>query len=394
VSSPPKLSSRYPRLVWVFLVLLVLTAAALLVRWNGNRLGIRITTTSRTSVFVLEDRDPDFRTPAAGDAVRRFGRDGPWSQMAGTFNIGETVGGCRALGASPDGRHLLVAENVRARLGLFHRESGKPVWETELQSKGGFSAAVVSTNGTVYAIASDGTISGKTLVVLSSNGVPGLQVPLGGFDLVLDEARGALWLAGKTVQRLDLQLNVRAVFREIGWGAVSVDLAPDGSAWVAERKHSDVKGSTNRIVQISPEGQVLRTVPLDISPLCVRVEASDGSVWVTGRELHPTFLQRLLSAVEARTGRLPTGGWLRAQLNRPGWVDRTLCFDAQGGLKCDIRRGGFSIALDPEDGSVWIAGRHRITHHSRTGRLLGQFAGEFPGSQKYVITVPSSEPPE
>src|SRR5439155_17367820 len=162
-----------------------------------------------------------------------------------------------------------------------------------------------------------------------------------GFDIVLDAERDVLWLVGKTIKKCDLELTVlREINDLIRWCAVSVDLNPDGSIWVAEREHPDVKQSSNRILKISPGGTVLKTVNLSWSPLCLRVDRSDGSVWVTGMTSRKPPSARVLEAVEKWTGRLPLGKSVRDFLTRGRVWSRTHKYDSEGRLQHEIKRGG------------------------------------------------------
>jgi len=100
-------------------------------------------------------------------------------------------------------------------------------------------------------------------VVINTNGQIKTRAKIGGFDLVLDEQRKTLWTVGAKIKKCDLDLNVLWEGNLIGWCAVSVDLNPDGSIWVAERQHPNVNGSQDRLLKISPDGSLLKTVKLD-----------------------------------------------------------------------------------------------------------------------------------
>jgi len=86
----------------------------------------------------------------------------------------------------------------------------------------------------------------------------------------------------------------------IRWCAVSVDLNPDGSIWAAEREHPNVLRSQDELLKISSTGEVLKVVKLDFSPLCLRVNHSDGSLWVTGAGSRESKTKKVLDWIEKR----------------------------------------------------------------------------------------------
>jgi hypothetical protein len=318
-----------------------------------------------------------------------FGPNGKPVRKVSGLNICETVGGCRSLSVARDGRFFTVCENVGRKMTAYQVNAGERLWSLT----GEFTSATVAQNGMVYALTSAGTIYGEQTQVIDQAGRIVRQASVGGFDLALDADRNVLWLVGNNVKKCDLELKVLLELNLIRWCAVSVDLDPDGAVWVAERQHPDVAQSTNRIFKISPAGQVLETVGLPFSPLCVRVDRSDGSVWVTGSASKRSATQRLLDSIEKRTGRLAIGKWVPALLTRPRVWSRTHRHDQSGALQCDIGQGGFSLDIDQADGSLWIGGTQKVYHYSRQGTALGQ-SSRASSNQKYVAVVPGSGQPD
>ena len=338
---------------------------------------------SAARLLVLEDCDSDFRTPPFEDAVITFGANGKPARKVTGLNICETVGGCRSLSVDKDGRFFTVCENARQKLTAHKLDTGEQLWSLD----GEFNSATVSQNGMVYALTSSGTIYGKEILLIDQNGRIIRQASVAGFDLAVDDERKVLWLVGKNIKKCDLECNLLFEINCIGWCAVSVDLNLDGSVWVSERQHPNVTGSTNRLIRISPEGQVLKAVGLPFSPLCLRVDRSDGGVWVTGVEAQESAIRHLLDAIEKRTGRLPIGKTIRELLTRPHVWSRTHKYDQNGARVCEMGQGGFSLEIDQADGSLWIGGREKIYHYSRRGAILGQARG-ISADQKYIAVVP------
>ena len=380
---------RWPKLTksrkLVLLVVLILLCGLIAAYWccdPGKGLA-----DSATAIVLLEDCDSDYQTPPFEDAVITFDSKGKPVPKVRDFNICETVGGCRSLSVASDGRFFVVCENVGQKLTAYGLKTGERLWS--LEGDGEFTSATMSQNGMIYALTSAGTIYGKDTLVIDQQGRIAKQATIGGFDLVVDTDRNALWLVGNKVTKCDLELKVLLEVNSIRWCAVSVDLNPDGSIWVAEREHPNVGGSTNRIFQVSATGQVLKSVGLPFSPSCLRVDRSDGSVWVTGGASQPSLVRRLLDSIEKRTGRLPIEKWGLEFLTRPRVWSRTHRYDQSGAFVCEITQGGFSLAIDPADGSLWIAARDRVHHYSRQGTRLGQ-SDRLSSSQKYIAVIPQA----
>ena len=135
-----------------------------------------------------------------------------------------------------------------------------------------------------------------------------------------------------------------------------------------------VNGSQNRLLKISPDGSIVKTIGLNLSPRRVRVDGSDGSVWTTGTNRNfskvgddwPETLAELNELIETET--------------------HTQKYDPEGKLLLDIAQGGYSIDLDPSDGSVWIAGQTKLWHYSRDGMKLGTHSRVSAG-QKWLAVI-------
>jgi len=337
------------------------------------------------TVLVLDNCDDDFRTPPFEDKLIAFGPRGRSSRIATDLNISQTVGGGRSLSVSPDGRFMVVCENVGNHLTAYDTQTGKRLWNVD----GEFTSATVGQNGVVYAIISAGTIYGQQTVVIDDAGRITKSGSAAGFDMALDETRKVLWLVGKYIKKCDLELNLVQEIdpSPIKWCGVSVDICPDGSIWVAEREHPNVAQSTNRILKISSAGQILKSVYLEWSPICLRVDPTDSSLWVTGFGVREPATKSILAAIERRTGALPLGKQLRDFLTQNRSWSRTHRYDSEGRLLRSIDKGGYSIAIQPSDGSLWLAGKSKIYRYSREGKKRARLGG-VSADQKYVVVVP------
>ena len=79
-----------------------------------------------------------------------------------------------------------------------------------------------------------------------------------------------------------MQFETKLTLDVINTGALSVDVHTDGSIWVSEQNVRQEYGSKNRLVKKSPDGGILKKIDLDFSPMRVRIDRSDGSIWTTG----------------------------------------------------------------------------------------------------------------
>jgi hypothetical protein len=113
---------------------------------------------------------------------------------------------------------------------------------------------------------------------------------------------------------------------------------------------------------------------------------------VTGATYQKTAIHQLLNSIEKRTGRLPIGKRAHDFLTGYRGLPRTHRYDQRGALLCDIKQGGFTLDVDPADGSLWIAGREKVLHYSRQGTKLGQ-SGGLSFDQKYIVVVPGPNSP-
>ncbi|HYG35710.1 MAG TPA: hypothetical protein VEC99_13045, partial [Clostridia bacterium] len=346
----PKLTKAF-RIVSLTVVVLLGGLVALF--WNDHLAFFRGKAILTSEVMVLEDCDSDFRNPPFEDAVIMIRADRNYVSKLKDLSICETVGGCKSLAVAQDGRFFTVCENVGNKVSAYDLSTGKQLWTVKGESVSAqdFSSTTISPNGTVYALASqNGTIYGDYALVIDEQGRVTKQASVGGFDLTLDPERSVVWLVGKDIKKCDLELKVLLEVNPIKWCGVSVDLDRDGGVWVAERQHPDVAQSTNRIFKLSSNGEILKSVGLTFTPFCVRVDRSNGSIWVTGVAGNKSPTHRLLDSIEKHTGRLPTGKWLRDLLQHPIVRYKTQKYDTNGALHCEIPRGGFSLDIDQADG--------------------------------------------
>ena len=329
-----------------------------------------------STVLVLDDCDDDNKTRTApyGDTVSLLKPGGePFRTLVRDLKIRRNWGGCRAMSVSEDGRFFVVCEDAANRLTIYETATGIKQWSLS----GLFNSAAFA-NGLIYAT------DGESIFAIDNTGIIVKHNRLGGIDIAVDTKHDCLWIVGLDVKKcnLDLKLDFKAklTLDPAHTGGVSVDVSPDGSIWVAEQNVHREYDSKNRLVKRSQDGSILKNIDLDFSPVGVRIDRSDGSIWTTGMRKErdfsgigdewPETLDELNDLVKTETETF------------------TRKYDSEGNLVFEISEGGYSIELDQSDRSAWIAGKKNIWHYSAKGQKLGSYAGVSDG-QKWLAIIPN-----
>jgi len=332
--------------LFVFISLLAVSAAAA---------GLSEPATSPPRVLLLDNCDSDFRAPPFNDKVLFLNSKGEIITNITGLNVCQNIGGNRAISVSEDGRFFVVCENVASKITAYDLKTGDEIWSLP----GRFTSAVIAQNVT-YVLISDYKTYGDVILTIDVEGsIIKHSKEIEGFDIIVDPNANCLWVAGSDIKKCNMDLQVVQTIDPIGWCAVSIDYGPDGSAWVVERKHREVAGSQNRLLNISPECELLQSIPLnDLSPMCVRVDRSDGSVWFTGKRGR---YKRSLSFRKWPPSWEKTYHYIGPETHK---------YSSEGKLLLKIKRGGNSIGIDSSDGSVWIADQTSLLHYSSEGKKL------------------------
>ena len=330
-----------------------------------------------TMLLVLEDCDSDnnLSTPPCGDVVSLLNSKGELVRKFYGLGIQSTFSGCKNISASEDGRFFVVCENVPGKLTMYETATRRELWSLWMD----FRSAVFA-NDLIY------SVNNYNVFAIDNTGTIVKHSRLGGIDIAVDTKHDCLWIVGLDVKKcnLDLQLDfkVKLTLDPTHTGGFSVDVNPDGSIWVAEQNIRQEYGSKNRLVKISPDGGILKKIDLDFSPIRLRIDRYDGSVWTTGMRKErdfsrigdewPETLDELNDLVITKTETF------------------TRKYDSEGNWIFEISEGGYSIELDPSDGSAWIAGKKNIWHYSAKGQNLTSYAGSSDG-QKWLAIVPDKK---
>ena len=324
-------------------------------------------------ILVLDNCDSNYKYPPFNDVVLLLNDKGEVINQINGLNVCQNIGGNRAISVSSNGRFFIVCENVADKITAYDFSTGDEMW-----SLPGKFRSVVIANGMAYVLSSseDDKIYRDEIVTIDSEGnIIKRSKEAKGFDIAVDPNANCLWLVGSDIKKYDMDLKVVKTIDPITWYAVSVDIGLDGSVWVVERKHPDVAGSQNRLLNVSAKGNILQNIPLNnLSPRCVRINRSDGSVWITGSY---GFYKRTLSF------RKWPPSWQRTyKYIGP----RTYKYSSEGKFLLEIKRGGHSIDIDPSDSSVWIADRTQLLHYSSEGRKL-QACDNVSDDNKWITVV-------
>jgi DNA-binding beta-propeller fold protein YncE len=227
-------------------------------------------------VWVLHNEDSDYTTPPFDDTLSLVNSSGKITTQWTGFNIAQTVGGHRAIAASPHDKTVVVCENVNDKISKHNIEA-----DVLFTIDDTFRSVDVVANGIIYALAG-GSIYGDRIIKISAEGDVLDSEYLGGFDLKADEISGGVYIVGGDLKYCNLDLASQWSTDPIGWCAVSVDTDANGTAWVVERKHSQIATSHDRLLHISSTGTILHSLDLAYAPSCVRVDKENGSVYVAG----------------------------------------------------------------------------------------------------------------
>ena len=303
-------------------------------------------------IALLNDSDRAYKGKEVyEDTVTLYDSRGEEQWQITGLNTSQTVGANHAIVYNPYDKSIWCTEFVGERLIKLGLD-GKVVFEKKDMEP--HTLAVDPKTGNVWVLTSEETIYGKNLVVLDPSGQTIHDWNHKGFDLAYSEKEDCFWVVGKTVLKLNKDGEVLFEWPEqFAWIAVSVSINnTDGSAWVIERRHSQVEDSRNRVWVFEPKGQVRRQIDLqDRGVSGAAVDSEHGVAWVTTSQ-----------------------GILKLGLG--------------GEIEADIPIQGFSVCVEPDTGYIWISGRDGLLYRlNRNGDLVSRT--EAPGnSQKWLCAIP------
>jgi beta-lactamase regulating signal transducer with metallopeptidase domain/thiol-disulfide isomerase/thioredoxin len=233
------------------------------------------------AVVIADDSDPNFdpdRPHTDGLRVLSTRGEELWS-ISGLNNC-QTVGGMHGVAIDRARDHIYVRELVSKRISAY-TTGGQKLWQIE-----GFDAntlAVDPQTGNLWASGGPNFRDGET-VVFDSQGNEVAAYPFVAIDMAFDAHSDSFWLVGYEILKLSRNGDVQFRMAVDGWCCVSVSVNPtDGSVWIAERDHSDIARSTNRLWLLANDGSVRQEVDLGKEGVfVVACDPQTGDAWFSG----------------------------------------------------------------------------------------------------------------
>lgn len=352
--------------ILIFLIVFVAVSAKAIVHASDNSAKAPV-----PKLLILDDcdKDNDLRTEPFGDAVFLLDSNGELKQLVVRLQVGDFMCRCRNISVSEDGRFFFVCHD--GAITMHETATGKELWPLQ-----GRFWSVVFANELIYAL------DPENVYAINDTGTIVKHGRFGGLDIAFDTKNNCLWIVGLDIRKLslDLQSNFKMplTLSGSGKGAFSVDVCPDGSAWIAERDIHPQVGLKSRLLKVSMQGEVLKKIDINFSPYSICVDKTDGSLWATG------LLYRDLSKVDDKWP--DTLDELYESTTKEPCTQK---YDSAGNLLLSIDKGGYSIAIDYSDNSLWIAGQKSIWHYSNKGEKLAEYTG-FSEGQKWLAVIPKT----
>ncbi len=325
------------------------------------------TQTYAPKVLVLDDcdSDNDTETPPRGDKVLMLDSNGELLNTINGFKIKTRFGENKVISVSEDGRFFAVCENADNKLTIIETSTGQEYWSATWPSKAINTA--VFCNNILYA-ANPNVVLALDINKKSITEIEGLWDGTW-FDFAFDKQNNCIWAGGMNIRKYDMDfktiLNVNSIFDTSIAGVFSIDITSDGSAWAAVKEAAEKNGLENMLVKISPDGNVIKTIKLDIGPFCICVDKSDDSIWVTGMSSGKDY-----SKIGDEWPETLTELYEKIETDVKTFTHK---YNSQGDRIVELGKGGYSMDIDPADKSVWIAGRDSIIHSSSTGDIISEY---------------------
>lgn len=253
-------------------------------------------------LVVLDDTDPEYLPVRHGDRLTVWALDSDGDTPLcdrRDLAMSEAIGTTHALARAPNGDLLAAAAGGDA---LF--VAGPASEPVRTFAAVGATAVAATPDVAVVSMATDLSMAGAA--TLSYGGLTLEETTaFGGFDVVADPARGVVWSVGSELRIAPLDdIAAGRVVERFGWAGVSIDLAADGSVWIADRTYA----MGGRAVHVATSGVRLATHELSGSPFCVRVHPRTGDVWIaTSTAIVRIDRAGVVHELAARTG--PVIGW-------------------------------------------------------------------------------------
>ena len=306
---------------------------------------------SRYAVAILDDVDPSFSGKASYDdtlTIRDSTGKALWEK--GGFNIAQDIGGSHAIAADFERRTLWVCESVGRRL-LNYGVDGKLNFEKpDIRA---MSIALDPKTGNLWASCGNGTIYGGNILVFNPQGEQISKWDIQANNLAYSAHDDCFWAVGKGLQKIDRQGRIVLTGNfEAPWVATSAAVNDvDGSVWITEGRHPNVKESRGRVWIFDSGGNLRRNFEVDFDNRCVVVDTARRVAWI-------------------------------------GTPTRVVKTDLDGKVLAEAPVAASAIAIEPDTGYVWCASWNSGLFRIDADAKLIWTDGAANLTQKWVAIVP------
>jgi len=352
-----------------------------------NSPGVNAVDTNGVKVIVLDDcgasNSPSEQIKT--DEVLMLDSDCKLIRKIDGFKVKSNFGENRVISVSPDNRFFVVCEDIINKLSIYETSTGKEYWSQTWPDRAVNSAAFLGNKlfaiGINFIMSIDTDELGKKNIEEISKFWNGSWL-----DIAYDKKNKCIWAVGLSIRKYDLNFDtifeIGSIIDRTVSGAFSVDVASDGSAWVVVRDESRKDTREHKLLKISPDGEIVKTIVFDVMPYCVCVDDSDDSVWVTGMGSIKDY-SKIGDEWPETLSELNDTARTEIQIY-------THKYDSEGNKILELDNGGYSMVLDKSDKSVWIACYESIVHYSGTGNIINEYK-DVSKQHKWIALISEGE---
>jgi DNA-binding beta-propeller fold protein YncE len=306
----------------------------------------------RTGILILDNCDDQYQGKQAyQDNLTLLDRTGKQLFRVSGFNNCESIGSSRMVVADGARKCMWVIENVAHRIRRFDL-TGKET--LAIPGVHGSAIAVDPETGNVWALAGEGAIGKGKTVVYNDKGKEVASYGISGWDIAYDRKAKAFWIAERKLTKITAAKGEVVCSVDIStWCASSVAVDPrSGAVWVAVREHTQVAGSSNRLLKLDADGKELVAIDLgQKNPFRVSVDPKNGSVWVAH---------------------------FRKSVER---------FSAEGKSEAEHPVEALAVQVDPTGGNAWVVTPTEVLKMTPKGEVTKRVKHAGKTSQAWIASL-------
>ncbi|MBN1972088.1 MAG: hypothetical protein JW787_00500 [Sedimentisphaerales bacterium] len=378
-SSKSESKNRKQKHICLMLILILFLTLSISINGCSRK---KTSETYDVKILVLDNcgGDNNTETPPSGDEVLMLDSKGNILKKISGFQVKDSYHANRAISVSEDGRFFAVCEEAANKLSIYETSTGLEYWSAVWPEKSVHSA--IFFGNTLYAV-NQTTVMALDLNKKSINEINRFWEGVW-LDFAFDKKNDCLWAVGLNVRKYSMDFKRLLMIGSILGdksvaGVFSVDIASDGSVWAAAGDVVQMDGLENQLLKISPDdGNIVKTIKLDICPSCIRVDKSDDSVWITGIKSDKDYKKIVEEWPETLTE--------LDEVIETDVITYTHKYNSNGDRIIESEKGGYSLVIDPSDKSAWIAGHDSIIHFSNTGDIIDEYKN-VSKRQKWIALV-------